>query len=86
MLAPSGVRYRGVPLYFPPPPTLYKCTSVHKNSLSSASAGIPAALAGKFHWIYKALEERGKVRNSAVTRFLEGTLVKDEVEKRVGDW
>ena len=87
MLAPSGVRYRGVPLYFPPPPTLYMCTSVHKNSLSLVSAGIPAALAGKIHWIYEALEERGEVENSIVTRrFLEGTLVKEEVEKRAGDW
>ena len=55
----------------------------------SVPADIPAALARKIHWIYKALEERREVMNSAVTRrFLEGTLVKEEVEKRMreGDW
>ena len=38
----------------------------------SVQADIPATLAGKIRWVYKALEERGKVMNSAVTRrFLE---------------
>ena len=56
--------------------------------LSSVPADIPAALAGKIRWIYKALDKRG-VMNSAVTRrFLEDTQVKEEVEKRMrtGDW
>ena len=53
--------------------------------LSSVPAGVPASLAGKIYWICKALEER--MENSIVTRkFLEGTQVKEEVEKRVGDW
>ena len=42
-------------------------------------------MAGKIYWICKALEER--VENNIVTRkFLEGSLVKKEVEKRAGDW
>ena len=72
-------------LFLPSPNSV----QVYMKILSSVSAGIPAALAGKIHWIYRALEERGKVVNSAVTRrFLEGTLVKEEVEKRTrtGDW
>ena len=53
--------------------------------LSSVPAGVPFSLAGKIYWICKALEER--MENSIVTRkFLEGTQVKEEVEKRVGDW
>ena len=73
-----------MPLFSPSPNRVH----VYIKILSlSVLAGIPAALAGKIHWIYKALEERGKVMNSAVTRrFLEGTLVKEEVEKRAGDW
>ena len=52
--------------------------------LFSVPAGVPASLAGKIYWICKALEER--VENSIITRkFLEGTLVKKEVEKRAGD-
>ena len=46
-------------------------------------------LGRKIYWICKALEERRKVENSSVTRnFLEGTQVKEEVEKRMrrGDW
>ena len=52
-------------------------------------AGIPEAVGRKIHWTCKALEERRKVENSFITRtFLEGTQVKEEVEKRMrgGDW
>ena len=52
--------------------------------LSSVPAGITAALAGKIYWIYKAMEERRKVKSNGLTRrFLEGTQVKEEVEKRM---
>ena len=52
------------------------------------STGVPAALAKKVYWVGRQLEER-RVNNSFVTRtFLEGTQVKEEVEKRMrrGDW
>ena len=52
------------------------------------STGVPAALAEKVYWVGRQLEER-RVNNSFVTRtFLEGTQVKEEVEKRMmrGDW
>ena len=57
--------------------------------LLSVPADIPEAVGRKIHWTCKALEERRKVENSSVTRtFLEGTQVKEEVEKRMmrGDW
>ena len=52
------------------------------------STGVPAVLAKKVYWVGRQLEER-RVNNSFVTRtFLEGTQVKEEVEKRMrgGDW
>ena len=42
-----------------PLPQLCTNVQVYTKIFSSVSAGIPAALAGKIHWIYKALEERG---------------------------
>ena len=58
--------------------------------LSTVPAGVPAALAEKIYWVGKQLEERRGVNdNTAPARmFLEGTQVKDEVEKRMrmGDW
>ena len=45
-------------------------------------------MAEKVYWVGRQLEER-RVNNSFVTRkFLEGTQVKEEVEKRMrrGDW
>ena len=57
--------------------------------LLSVRADIPEAVGRKIHWTCKALEEKRKVENSSVTRtFLEGTQVKEEVEKRMrrGDW
>ena len=57
--------------------------------LSTVPAGVPAALAEKIYWVGKQLEERRRVNDNAFARkFLEGTQVKDEVEKRMrmGDW
>ena len=44
---------------------------------------VPASMAGKIYWIYKAVEKRGKMNSFLTRTFLEGTQVKEEVEKRM---